>query len=301
MYLNNSKMIAMAVIATVLAFNSMPAGAQPQKQLQMPQQQMQLTPEQMQQMQQQMQQQQMQRPVNPFESAFTEAGYKGCFLLYGIKDNILTAYNPDMCNERFYPASTFKILNTLIGLETGVLKDESTVFEWDGTTRPIKEWNQNLDLKSAFSYSAVPYFQEVARRIGEKNMKKWVDLVGYGNCDISGGIDMFWLTGGLKISGLEQINFLKRLYLNQLPFSQRTMDIAKNVMIYRQPPGYIMRAKTGSSRDGKGWFVGWIEREGNAFFFVTIIEGKDGWTQEFMNARIDITLKILREIRLIQE
>lgn len=244
---------------------------------------------------------QQQQPQNPFESSFREAGYNGAFLLYGLNEDILTVYNLEMCNKPYSPASTFKILNTLIGLETGVVSNENFVIEWDGIERHILEWNQNLSLKSAFQYSSVPYYQELARRVGEKKMKRYVEESGYGNRDISGGIDKFWLTGGLRITPLEQIAFLKKLYLNQLPFSQQTMDIAKNVMIYRQPPGYVMRAKTGASQDGWGWFVGWVETGGNAFFFATIIEAKEGLNNDFMKARTEITLNILRNIRIIRE
>ena len=118
-----------------------------------------------------------------------------------------------LAQQRFIPASTFKIFSALVALETGVIADISTVMPWDGVVRGRTELNQDLTLLEGFRLSAVPHFQALVREIGAQRMQQHIDAVGYGNRDISGGIDQFWLTGALRISPLEQVQFLQRLSL----------------------------------------------------------------------------------------
>ena len=148
-------------------------------------------------------------------------GFKGAFVLYDLNSNQYTRYNPERCAEPFIPASTFKIMNSLIGLDTGVIPDENYVIKWDGTQNVIPSWNQDHTLKTAIQNSVVWYYQELARRVGKEKMQYYVDAAHYGNQNISGQIDTFWLEGGLRISADEQVEFLKRLYKGDLPFSQR--------------------------------------------------------------------------------
>ena len=209
-------------------------------------------------------------------------GREGAFVLYDLKADNYIRYNPARCSEGFLPASTFKILNTLIGLETGVIPDEDFVIPWDGTQYPIKEWNQDHTLKSAIKYSVVWYFQELARRVGREKMQQYVKAVNYGNVDISGNIDSFWLDGNLRISADQQVEFLKRLYADDLPFSKRSMDIVKSLIVQDQTDTYTLRGKTGSVvrvSVYQGWFVGWLETQENVYFFATNMESSnsDGW------------------------
>lgn len=206
----------------------------------------------------------------------------GSFVLYHLQSDQYQFYQPERCKERFIPASTFKILNSLIALETAVIPDESYEMAWDSVIRQVKVWNQDHDLRSAFRYSVVWYYQELARRIGEERMQAYIDQEGYGNQDISGGIDLFWLSGGIRISPLEQVELLKNLYLNQLGFSQRNMDIVKDIMILESGPDYTLRGKTGWSdaeKPGSGWFVGYLEKGDEVWFFanqIDMIEGDPG-------------------------
>jgi beta-lactamase class D len=208
-------------------------------------------------------------------------GFKGAFVLYDLKGNRYIRYNPERCAERFIPASTFKIMNSLIGLETGVIPDANYVIKWDGTQYDISAWNQDHTLKTAIQNSVVWYYQELARRVGEKKMQQYVDAAHYGNRDISGKIDTFWLEGGLRISAEEQVEFLKRLYKGELPFSQRSMNIVKEILVLEKTETYQLSGKTGSGQritPHAGWFVGYLETEGNVYFFATNIEsfGSDG-------------------------
>lgn len=231
---------------------------------------------------------------------FDEYGHEGCFVLYDLKNNSYLKYNPQRCAERFIPASTFKIFNSLVGLETGAVKNEFEVFKWNSLKRFYDKWNQDIDMVNAFKYSAVWYYQELARKIGQERMQKFITENHYGNEDISGGIDMFWLDGGLRISADEQIEMLKKLYNNQLEFSKRTMDIVKNIMIYDQNKEYVMRAKTGWAmrvEDQIGWFVGYVEKGSNVYFFAINLQSKK--PEEGFKSRVEITFNILKYLEII--
>jgi beta-lactamase class D len=231
---------------------------------------------------------------------FDEYGHEGCFVLYDLKNNAYSKYNSPRCAERFIPASTFKIFNSLVGLETAAVKDEFEVFKWDSVKRSYDSWNQDLDMVKAFKFSGVWYYQELARRIGENNMQKYISLNHYGNENISGGIDLFWLKGGIRISADEQIEMLKKLYQNKLKFSQRSMDIVKRIMIYDQNDKYTIRAKTGWAlrvEDQVGWFVGYIEKEENVYFFAINLQSKN--PEEGFVSRKEITLKILKALGIL--
>ena len=233
---------------------------------------------------------------------FDEFHVQGSFVLYDMSNDKYIFCNQEQFKKSFIPASTFKICNSLIGLETGVIKDENFVMTWDGVVRPVAEWNKDQDMKTAFRMSTVWYYQELARRVGGKRMKYWLDKANYGNADTSGGIDSFWLTGGLRITPEQQIDFLRRLYGNDLPFTRRTVDIVKKIMIVRDTVDLTLRAKTGrSSQDGQdiGWYVGYLQVKNNVYFFATCIQCANPGNPDFARARIEITLRILRELRLM--
>jgi beta-lactamase class D len=237
-----------------------------------------------------------------FKKFFDSYKVEGSFALYDLNKDSYVFVNEAQFKKPFTPASTFKICNSLIGLETGVIKDENFVIKWDGIVRPVVEWNKDQDMKAAFKNSTVPYYQELARRVGGRRMKYWLDKTKYGNADTSGGIDRFWLTGGLRITPEQQIKFLVRLFKNDLPFSTRSVDIVKRIMIAQDTTGYVLRAKTGWSEQDKksiGWYVGYLETATGTYFFATCIQCADQENPDFAKARKEITLRILNELRLL--
>lgn len=245
--------------------------------------------------------QQKYREIPELGQYFKEYGVIGSFILYDLKNDSTICYNHGRTTSAFIPASTFKIPNTLIALETGVVTDEDYVIKWDSTRHDIESWNRDHTLRSAFSNSVVWYYQEVARRIGPMRMQHFLDTLQYGNRNISGGIDLFWLQGGLRISQVQQIDFLKRLYTYQLPVSRRSIDILKKIMILEKTDAYTLSAKTGyavRTTDHIGWLVGFLERGGNVYFFATNIEQTNAGDL-FGKARLDITRKIFRHLRLM--
>ena len=246
---------------------------------------------------------------NDFKKYYDQFNVEGSFALYDTKADKYVFYNQDQYEQIFSPASTFKICNSLIGLETGVIKDEHFVIQWDSVIRnPV--WDKDHDLKTAFANSTVWYYQELAKRVGEQRMKFWLDKTNYGNSDTSGGIDQFWLTGRLRISPKQQINFLKRLHDNQLPFSKRSLDIVKKIMITKDTLNYVIRAKTGWGGHGKkdvGWYVGYLETNENVYYFSNCvqIESKElndvNRAISFDNSRTEIVYIILEELQLTKK
>ena len=201
-------------------------------------------------------------------------GFDGAFVLVNGSNGQTTRYNPQGCAEELLPFSTFKVLNAMIGLESGVIPDEKYVIPWNGTQYPTAAWNKDQTLQTAIRDSVVWYFQELARRVGQEKMQQYINAVGYGNQDISGKIDSFWLTGGLRISADEQVVFLQRLYHGDLPFSARSMQIVKKIIVLDQAQDYQLSGKTGSGKMGDlniGWFIGYVELKDDVYFFATNI------------------------------
>jgi beta-lactamase class D len=206
-------------------------------------------------------------------------GFGGGFILYDRNADRYTLFRPEECRRRLTPASTFKILNSLIGLETRVITDEHFVIRWDSVHRDVESWNRDHDLASAITNSVVWYYQELARRVGTARMSAYIDSTGYGNNDASGPIDRFWLGSTLQISAEEQVGFLRRLHEGMLPFSSRSMDIVKEILVLEHTKTYVLRGKTGFSEDRSGvavgWFVGYVETSGNAYFFALNMTSPD--------------------------
>lgn len=242
-------------------------------------------------------------PVNKarddFKKYYDQFRVEGSFVLYDQNKDQFIYYNQPQLTQPFSPASTFKICNSLIGLETGVIKDENFIIHWDSVVRPNPNWNRDHDLKLAFKNSTVWYYRELARRVGGERMKYWLDKAQYGNADTSGGIDLFWLKGGLRVTPGQQIDFMKRLHHNELPFSKRTIDIVKKIMIVEDTTGYVLRAKSGWGDDAKqmvGWYIGYVEKDDNVYYFSNCIQTTDTNNNDFARARIEIAKKLLDEL-----
>jgi beta-lactamase class D len=218
---------------------------------------------------------------NTAEQFFTENKVTGCFALYDNSQDIIHVYNlPCFRDSNFTPASTFKIVNSLIGLETGRISDTNMIIKWDGVKRFREEWNQDLTMGQAFRFSSVPYYQEVARRIGRDTMQRFIDSLGYGNKNISGPIDSFWLNNQLKITPNEELGLMKRIYFSQLKFfSERSMRLVRGVMLRENNANYQLSYKTGwgftENKHAIGWVTGWIEENKHPYFFVLLIKSPD--------------------------
>ncbi len=210
-------------------------------------------------------------------------GYNTALVVYDRSTGKTDRINPELSARRVAPCSTFKIYNTLIGLELGLLNGpDDPWYKWDGVHRDIEGWNKDLTLREAFRVSAVPAFQALARHIGEVRMKGYIEKIGYGSQDISAGIDTFWLPGAntkpIMISADEQVALLNKLLDGKLPFSEKNIAVLRDIMQVTKTEKGILYGKTGSemNAEGKwslGWFVGFLESRGNTYVFACNITG----------------------------
>lgn len=235
---------------------------------------------------------------NSLKKYFDENKVEGCFTMLSNSSGKVTVYNMQLDTLRFLPASTFKIVNSLVGIETGVISDEKMVIKWDGIKRPIEDWNKDMDMTQAFKVSCVPYYQEVARRIGKDTMQHWLDTLNYGTKKITTKIDTFWLDNSLKISPDEQLGLVKRLYFDQLPFQKRTQQIVREVMKQEENTLYTLSYKTGWGTDEKnnsiGWLTGWIEENKHPYFFTLLVKSADP-NVDMVKVRLNIVKGILKQ------
>lgn len=242
--------------------------------------------------------------VSEFQTLIDSADVKGSILIYDLKDDKFYSNNFNWAKKGNLPASTYKITNSIIALETGVVQNDSTLFKWNGEERRLKIWENDMIFKDAFHYSCVPCYQEVARKIGVNRMNKYLDKLDYGKMKVdSTNIDLFWLEGESQINQYQQIEFLKRFYNSELPISKRTETIMKRMIVIEEDETYKLSGKTGwSIRDGNnnGWFVGFVEIKENTYFFATNVEPNQNFNMDlFPMIRKELTFKALKQLNII--
>ena len=235
------------------------------------------------------------------KSIIDSSGVAGSILIYDPQKEVYYSNDFAWAEIGRLPASTFKITNSIIALESGAVENDSTVFKWDGKKRRFKIWEQDLIFRDAFRFSCVPCYQDVARRIGPKRMNEYLAKLRYGNMDVdSSNIDVFWLEGNSRISQFQQIHFLKRFYNSQLPISERTEKTVKRMMVMDNNEDYILSGKTGWSIRGghnNGWFVGFVEKGNQVFYFATNIEPAEQFDMKrFPKTRKEITYRALKKM-----
>jgi beta-lactamase class D len=241
---------------------------------------------------------------NSLKQFFNENHVNGTFALFNNGTGQFTIYNLKRYRDSaFLPASTFKIVNSLIGLQTGKITNDSMVIKWDGIERRVKDWNKDLTMYEAFRVSAVPYYQEVARRVGKDTMQFWLDSISYGTKKITTKIDSFWLDNSLKITPDEELGLVKRLYFNQLPFFEEYQKMVKRAMLFENNSNYSLSYKTGWGQNEKGnqlaWIVGWIEENKHPYFFVLNFESPDPGTN-IPAMRMNMLKGILKQLGFME-
>jgi beta-lactamase class D len=231
------------------------------------------------------------------ERFLSQRGLQGVVAL--LEDEAPSARCSDraLCERAFLPASTFKLANSIIGLETGVIPSAEFVIPWDGVKRS-SAWDRDLSLRAALRESAVWYYQELARRVGLTRMREWVGKFDYGNRQVGDAVDRFWLDGPLAIRPLEQLEFLRKLARARLPLSERTRWIVLDISKLGELDGQVFRGKTGwgnyQKPDELGWFVGFVEAHGG-YRYVAVLLFKAPPQVDFMHVRREIAEQVLRE------
>lgn len=245
---------------------------------------------------------------NPLNTPFEECGIAGSITVYDYKASKWISSDIEDSNFPTLPASTFKIINTLIALETGAVKDENEVIPWIDYYDTTKYGHRpniyhSMSMKEAFELSAGWVYVELAKRIGKERYREFLAKSGYGNVNLSIDDPDFWNFGDFAISPANQIKVLMGVYEETLPFSDRSFRILKDMMIVEKSDDYTLRAKTGWTRDkGKdtGWWVGYVEKPDNVYFFATrLIKDRGQLNPNFGSCRMEITREILKELGIL--
>lgn len=204
---------------------------------------------------------------------YHDAGVEGAILIRSLDGQQEFQHNAPRFEKGYLPASTFKIPNTLIALEEGIITPDQTI-KWDGVKRGYKPWNQDQTLATAFARSCVWCYQEFARKLGDKKYKDYLAAFDYGNHQTGDDIARFWLDGDLKISHRQQLDFMHKVYHEQLPVKSQHFKTLKEIMLVEETPEYQLRVKTGWT--GKqGWYVGYVETKAGVWLFANHMEVSD--------------------------
>lgn len=228
------------------------------------------------------------------------AGRDGALIIMECSDQaVVYDFRPLASEEQLPPCSTFKIWNTLLALEEGIVAGPETPFyQWDGKVRSISGWNRNLTLREAFHASCVPAFQALTQRIGQERMQRWIDSIGYGDRNISAGVDCFWLPASgrntIRITPREQALLLSKLISGRLPASEKAIAELKRIMKTQETANGVLYGKTGSGTDASGaynlgWYVGFAESEGRTYAFACTLKGRNA-TGRDARAMVEKTL-----------
>ena len=246
-----------------------------------------------------------------FARPFEEFGISGSITLYDYRAKMYLSSDLEDSQVTTLPASTFKILNSLIALETGVISSLQDTVRWPGSTDHDKygyrpDIYRDLSVAEAFRLSAGWVYVELAKKIGKEQYLDYLAKVGYGNGNLSIDDADFWNFGDFAVSPAEQIELLLGVYKETLPFRKSSFTALKQVMIVEETDEYTLRAKTGWTRDGNqdtGWWIGYVESQVNVYFFATrIVRKREGETQRFATynkygpCRKEITYTILRQL-----
>lgn len=234
------------------------------------------------------------------DKIFEQYEANGTFVLFDVELNQYTAYNPKRAEQRFIPASTYKIPNSLIGLSVGAVKDVDEIIPYGGIPQPMKKWEQDMGLRDAIKISNVPIYQELARRIGLEEMQEYVSKLNYGNMKIGSTVDNFWLEGPLKISAVEQAQFIALLAQNKLPVSEQLQADVREIVKVEENDNWVLYGKSGwaqVSNPGIGWWVGWIETHDKIYSFAINI---DTTTSRDLSKRLKICKACLKALEIIE-
>ena len=225
--------------------------------------------------------------------------YNGSFVLYDATEDTWQIYNKNYATTRISPASTFKIYSALFSLETGIITPEQSLIPWNGQNYIYDLWNANQTLESAMQNSVTWYFQALDQQASLSSIKKYVQEIGYGNQLVEGDISSYWINSSLKISPIEQVEMLNKLYYNQFGFSPENIKAVKDsICLYSTDDG-TLSGKTGTEeingRNTSGWFIGYIEQNNHTYFFATNIQSEKLASGPLAT---EITFSILSDLKI---
>ena len=239
--------------------------------------------------------------INVIDLSSCFQGYEGSFVLYDMAQDTWNIYDMDRAALRVSPDSTYKIYDALIGLEAGVITPEDSTMEWNRELYPFQEWNADQTLQSAMSASVNWYFQEIDKQLGTSAIDRYIREIRYGNENTKGGLSSYWMESSLKISPIEQVELLRKLYENSLGFRTKNIDTVKDSILLSSSKAGNLYGKTGTGcidgMDVNGWFIGYVEAPDNTWFFAANIAANDDASG---NSAAEITRHILSKINIWQ-
>ncbi len=231
-------------------------------------------------------------------SLFASQGTRGTFVLLDVAENKFTLINGKRAHKPGIPASTFKVANSLVALETGVIQDEEEIIPYGGKPQFLKVWEQDMSLRDAIRVSNLAVYRELARRIGLERYREWLARLDYGNANPGTDLENFWIRGPLKISAVEQVRFLARLAEEKLPLSAETQAKVKDIMILEKRGEKVLHGKTGwttTPDPDLGWFVGWVQNGGRLHAFAL---NMDMGSRKDAPKRKDLSIKFLEALKI---
>lgn len=240
--------------------------------------------------------------INEIQTLIDSTNSKGSVLIYKPSNNTYYSNDFEWAEKGHLPASTFKIPNSIVALELGIVKNDSSMFYWNGEDRFQDRWERDMIFKEALQLSCVPCYQYLAKEIGVERMISVLDKIGYPKMVIdSTNIDLFWLEGNSRITSFEQINFLKQFYDKELPISNNTFNSMKKMLLKEENENYNLSGKSGWSYTNgvdNCWFIGYIEKGDEVYFFATNLEpSSDVDLNTYPQTRYDITINAFNLIK----
>lgn len=224
-------------------------------------------------------------------------GYEGSFVLYDLNNDTWIIHNMEHASLRTSPNSTYKIYDALLGLEAGIITPEKSAMAWNEVDYPFESWNADQNLDSAMAFSVNWYFQSIDRQLGASAVKDYIQKIGYGNRNTDADLSFYWLESALKISPIEQVQLLTKLYADSFDFKPENVDAVKKSILLTSSANGNFYGKTGTGRvnenDINGWFIGYIETDDSTYFFATNIQSTEKATGSKAS---EISLSILSDL-----
>lgn len=245
--------------------------------------------------------------------SFCSTAWAGSTCFLAKENQTVLKHEGSDCNKRYAPMSTFKIALSLMGFDSGILKDQFHP-EW-----PYKKeyelylnvWKYPQNPHTWMRDSCVWFSQVLTQQLGMKRFKGYVEAFHYGNQDVSGdkgqnnGLTHAWLSSSLAISPIEQIQFLQQIVNKKLPVSPKAFTMTKKILYIQElPGGWKLYGKTGNGLQltndksqklplQHGWFVGWIEKDDRVITFANhVADSKKKTIFASFRAKNDALIKL---------
>lgn len=252
------------------------------------------------------------KKINEIDLADYFDGINGCAVFYNPKNLEYNIYNPNLSETASSPCSTFKIISSLIGMESNVIDLKHSVLKWSGEVFWNEDWNRDIDFEQAFRTSCIWYFRQVINEVGESETERFLKELDYGNCDISDwegrentnnnnrSLTGFWVESSLKISPKEQAEVLSDIFEDNEQYSAAHINALKKAMLIKDAECNVdIYGKTGLGvKDGKtvdAWFVGMYEEEGQTVYFAVRLDDPENKESSSKKAK-EIAINIINEM-----